>query len=143
MKESYWGYWLILLGVFIFIILMLIQSYTTANTQDYYIVKEITEQAMVDAIDYTYYREYGEVRINKEVFYESFLKRFVENTSLSTTYTVSFYDVYEAPPKVSVKVTSKSNTFTIVGNDETFESVNKITSILESYVKKNSTSEGE
>ena len=131
MKESYWGYWLILLGVFVIIIMLLIQNVTSTNTQDYYLVKEITEASMLDAVDYGYYRQYGEVRIIKEKFVESFLRRFAESANLSTTYNISFYDIYEAPPKVSVKVSSKSNTFNIMGYSSTFDIVNKIDAVLE------------
>ena len=66
MKESYWGYWLILLGILVVVVLMLVQSYTTTNTQDYYLIKEVTNAAMSDAVDYAYYRNTGEIRINKE-----------------------------------------------------------------------------
>ena len=38
MKESYWGYWLILLGVFVIVIMLIIQNVTSSNTQDYYLV---------------------------------------------------------------------------------------------------------
>ena len=131
MKESYWGYWLILLGVFVVVVLMLIQNVTSTNTQDYYLVKEITEAAMVDAVDYGYYREYGEVRISKEKFIESFLRRFANAANLSTTYEISFYDIYEAPPKVSVKVSSSSKTFRVFGDTTSFDIVNKIDSVLE------------
>ena len=131
MKESYWGYWLILLGVFVVIVLMLIQSVTSTNTQDYYLVKEITEAAMVDAVDYSYYRIYGEVRISKEKFIESFLRRFADSANLSKTYKISFYDIYEAPPKVSVKVSSSSSTFNVFGDTSSFDIVNKIDSVLE------------
>jgi hypothetical protein len=131
MKESYWGYWLIVLGVFVVIVLMLIQSVTSTNTQDYYLVKEITEAAMVDSVDYSYYRIYGEVRISKEKFVESFLRRFAESANLSKTYKISFYDIYEAPPKVSVKVSSSSSTFNVFGDASSFDIVNKIDSVLE------------
>jgi hypothetical protein len=131
MKESYWGYWLILLGVFVVIIMLLIQNVTSTNTQDYYLVKEITEASMLDAVDYGYYRQYGEVRIIKEKFVESFLRRFAESANLSTTYNISFYDIYEAPPKVSVKVSSKSNTFNVMGDSSSFDIVNKIDAVLE------------
>lgn len=131
MKESYWGYWLILLGIFVVVILMLVQSYTTTNTQDYYLIKEVTNSAMVDAVDYAYYRNHGEIRINKEKFVESFLRRFSETVNLNTTYQVDFYSIYESPPKVTVKVTSASQTFMINGEAGAFESVNKVTAILE------------
>lgn len=131
MKSAFWGYWLILLGLFIVVIMMLVQSVTSGNTQDYYLVKEMAEAAMVDAVDYSYYRTYGEIKINKEKMYESFIRRFAETASLSQTYTINFYGVYEAPPKVSVEVKSSSSTFNIVGDSTTFDIVNRIDAIIE------------
>mgnify|MGYP005761867393 CR=1 FL=1 len=131
MKNALWGYWIILLGVFIVIIMLLVQNLTTSSTQDYYLVKEITEAAMVDAVDYSYYRTYGEIKINKEKFFESFLRRFSENASSATEYTVSFYGIYEAPPKVSVEIKSKSNTFNIAGDSESFDMVERLDAIIE------------
>ena len=107
MRESYWGYWIILLGIFVIVIMMLVSNVTTTNTQDYYLVKEVTEASMVDAVDYAYYRTTGELKINSEKFVESFLRRFADNVELNT-YQIDFYGIYEAPPKVSVKVTTKS-----------------------------------
>lgn len=130
MKESYWGYWIILLGVFVTVILMLIANITTKNTEDYLLVKQITEAAMIDAVDYGYYRDHEELRINREKFVENFLRRFAENASLST-YKIDFYGIYEAPPKVTVKVTTKSNAFMIAGDSATFDIVNRVDAILE------------
>ncbi|MBQ6841435.1 MAG: hypothetical protein IJO63_04910 [Bacilli bacterium] len=132
MKEAYWGYWLVVLGVFIIVVLLLVQSFTSSNTQDYYLVKTITEAAMEDAIDFAYYRQYGELKINKEKFYESFLRRFAEEASIATTYDIEFSEIYEAPPKVGVKVSSRANTFNIAGDAESFDIVNRIDAILES-----------
>lgn len=132
MKESYWGYWLMVLGVFIIVVLLLVRSYTTNNTQDFYLVKEISEASMLDAVDYAYYREYGEVKISKEKFMEVFIRRFAEEASIATTYDIEFGDIYEAPPKVSVKVSSKSSTFNVSGDTTTFDIVNKLDAILES-----------
>ena len=134
MKESYWGYWLMVFGVFIIVVLLLIQSFTSTNTQDYYLIKEISEASMVDAIDYGYYRTYGELKMNKEKFYEVFLRRFAEEASFSTTYTIEFTEVYEAPPKIGVKVSSKSGAFNVSGDSTTFDIVNKVDAILESKV---------
>lgn len=119
-----------MLGVFILVIMMLISSVTTQNTEDYYLIKEVTEAAMVDAVNYGYYREYQELKIDREKFIESFLRRFSENVSLNT-YEVSFYGIYEAPPKVSVKVKSKSKTFVIAGDAASFDIVNKVDGVLE------------
>lgn len=134
MKNAFWAYWLILLGTVIVVIMMLVQNLTTSSTQDYFLVKEITEASMIDAIDYSYYRKYGEIKINKEKFFESFFRRFAETASLNTTYTVSFYGVYEAPPKASVEIKSKSNTFTVLGDATTIDMVERIDSVLEGNV---------
>lgn len=131
MKNALWAYWLILLGILIFVIMLLVQNLTTASTQDYYIIKEITDASLIDAVDFTYYRTYGEVKINKEKFYESFIRRFAETANLSTTYTISFYGVYEAPPKVSVEIKSKSNSFSVMGDATEFDMVERIDAILE------------
>ena len=131
MKESLWGYWLIVLGVFVIVILMLVNSATTSNTQDYYLMKEVTESAMIDAVDYAYYRKYGELKMNKEKFVENFLRRFAENVSLGSEYQIDFYGLYEVPPKASVVVTTKSQKFTIAGNESDLEIVNRLDSILE------------
>ena len=130
MKESYWGYWLIVLGVGVIIVMMLISNVSATNTQDYYVLKEISEAAMVDAVDYGYYRESGELRINKEKFVENFLRRFAENVSLST-YQIDFYSIYESPPKASVQVITKSNTYQLNSNVESFDIINRVDAILE------------
>ncbi len=131
MKESYWGYFLILLGIFVIVIMMLVNNVTTTNTQDYYLLKEVTQAAMLDAVDYGYYRNNGELRIVKEKFIENFLRRISESVNINNTYTFEFYDLYECPPKVSVKVTTKSGTYNIGGNASSFDIVNKIDAILE------------
>ena len=92
---------------------------------------------MTDAIDFAYYSTYGELKINKEKFYESFIRRFADEASVSTAYTIEFSEIYEAPPKVSVKVTSKANSFTITGDSDSFDIVNKIDGILEMPIAQN------
>ncbi|MBE6161207.1 MAG: hypothetical protein E7158_03205 [Firmicutes bacterium] len=131
MKEVYWGYWLIVLGVFITVVMMLISNVTTSDTQDYYLIKEVTEASMFDAIDLATYRESGELKMNQEKFVESFLRRFSENVTLTKTYTIEFYDIIEVPPKVSVQVKSESSSFVIAGDSESFDVVNKVDAILE------------
>jgi len=131
MKEAYWGYWIITLGIFVVIIMLLIQNVTSNNTEDYYTVKQISEAAMVDSIDYAYYREYGELKINKEKFIETFLRRFAEIASLTTKYEILFTGIYEAPPKVSVEITSSTNSYVIAGDAESFDIANRVDAILE------------
>lgn len=131
MKEVYWGYWLIVLGVFITVVMMMITNVTTSSTQDYYLIKEVTEASMFDAVDLATYRENQTLKINQEKFVESFIRRFSENVSLSTTYNIEFYAIQEQPPKVSVKVSSKSSVFTISGDSKSFDLVDKVDGILE------------
>ena len=131
MKESYWGYWLILLGIFVIGVMMLVNSTTTTTTQDYYMLKEVTQASMIDAVDLSYYRLYGDVKMSEEKFVENFLRRFAENNSLSKTYTVEFYDIYEVPPKVSVKVATTTGDITIEGTTDSYAVVNKLDAVLE------------
>lgn len=137
MKESFWGYFLIMLGIFVIVILILIESITTSNTQDTYLLKEVTEASMSDAVDYGYYRTYGEIRIHREKFIENFLRRFSESVNLNKSYKVEFYAIYEAPPKVTVKVTTTSEDAAINNKTSSFDVVNKISSILEVELDEN------
>ncbi len=131
MKESYLGYWLILLGVFIVAIMLLIRNVTANSSEDYYVLKQVCDSAMIDAIDYAYYRDYGEVKINKEKFMENFLRRFAESVSATSNYKVLFTAIYEAPPKVSVEVTSKTDKYVISSESTDVDIAQRIDSILE------------
>ena len=131
MKESYWGYWLIVLGIFVVVILLLIRNVTSNNTEDYYELNQISEAAMIDAVDYAYYREYGELKINKEKFIENFIKRLADTASSSSNYEVLFTAIYEAPPKVSVQINSKTESYNIGTSSETFDITNRVDAILE------------
>ncbi|MBQ4031100.1 MAG: hypothetical protein II625_05030 [Bacilli bacterium] len=116
MKESYWGYWFIILGLFVVSILLLTNDATTTSTQDYYQLKEVANSAIYDSVDYGYFQLTGELRIHKEVFVENFLRRFAETVSPTNTYDVEFYDLFESPPKVSIKISTQTSGF-IVGRD--------------------------
>ena len=116
MTESYWGYWFILLGVFITMIMILSNDATTTDTQDYYQLKEAANSALYDSIDYSYYSQTRQVRILKEVFVENFLRRFAETVNITDSYKVEFYDLYESPPKVSVKVSTTTAGY-LIGRD--------------------------
>ena len=99
MKESYWGYWFIILGLFVVSILLLTNDATTTSTQDYYQLKEVANSAIYDSVDYGYFQLTGELRIHKEVFVENFLRRFAETVSPTNTYDVEFYDLFEKVAK--------------------------------------------
>ena len=42
---------------------------------DTVLLKEVTNGSMHDSIDWSYYKKYGEVRINTEKFVEVFIRR--------------------------------------------------------------------
>ncbi|MBE6153215.1 MAG: hypothetical protein E7166_03200 [Firmicutes bacterium] len=131
MKESFWGYLIIILGVFTLSVIMLFNDVTNTNDQNYYLVKEVTEAAMLDSVDIAYYRQTGIVSINKDKFAENFSRRYAESAGLNKTYKIKIYDIVEQPPKVSLSVSSKTGTVNISGTAEQFDIVNKIDAILE------------
>ena len=88
------------------LILINIISNSTGSELDYYLVKETAEAAMEDAIDVKYYRDNYALRIDKDKFVESFLRRFAASVDNTRYYRIGFYDLNEVPPKVSVKVDS-------------------------------------
>ncbi|HIT10691.1 MAG TPA: hypothetical protein IAC24_03740 [Candidatus Onthousia faecigallinarum] len=124
----------LILALFTFGVVNLVQNYQTGNELDYYLLKETTEAAMTDAVDIGYYRLSGLLRIDKEKFVESFMRRFAQNVANNRYYRIGFYDINETPPKVSVKVDSAT---AASFNNETFEISNQIDAVLESKYKEN------
>ena len=99
---------IIILSLATSLMINIISNYSSGSELDYYLVKETSEAAMIDAIDVGYYRENGLLRIDKEKFVESFIRRFADSVDNTRNYQVSFYDLNEVPPKVSVKVDSST-----------------------------------
>ena len=106
MKESYWGYLVIVIGIVAILVIFFFQNITNADEQNYALLKETTEAAMFDAIDMREYTENRTIRINREKFVENFVRRFAENVKLTNTYQIDIYDIVETPPKVSLRVQS-------------------------------------
>lgn len=123
---------IIILSVFSLIIINIISTGSSGSELDYYLVKETTEAAMVDAIDASFYRQTGQLRMDKDKFAESFLRRFADSVDNTREYTIGFYDMNETPPKVSVKV----NSYTVLSFEGTKPLLStKIDSILETKYK--------
>lgn len=97
---------IIFLSLLALLLVNVLSNYSTGSELDYYLVKETTDAAMEDAIDYVYLRTCGLYRIDKEKFVENFVYRFADSVDATRDYTISFYDINEVPPKVSVKVDS-------------------------------------
>ena len=111
MKESFWGFGLVLLGVTLFAFISFVQRMTKTNEEDFYMGKEILSASMIDAIDMGSYRSTGELVMSKEKFVEVFIRRFSETVSLGKAYQVDFYDIIEYPPKASVRIRTDSSYF--------------------------------
>lgn len=132
MKWSFASVGLIVLGLTGVAIIMLFQQITTNNENDYYLLKEVTEAAMIDAIDISYYRETGNLKIVTEKFVENFTRRFAESTVfVASDYKISFYDIIETPPKVSIVIDTGLGEYTIHGNSDEYNIANKLDAILE------------
>lgn len=131
MSQSVWGYWIISLGIGVITVMILVQNYTIINQEDYYLLKEVTQAAMNDAIDYSHYRQHGELKIHREKFIENFIRRFSESVKGNKNYKIDFYDIYETPPKVSVKVSTKTSSFQVSGDTMDLDVTNSIDAILE------------
>lgn len=136
MKWSTVTVGVMILGIIGVSIILLFQQLTTTNENDYYLLKEITEAAMVDSIDISYYRETGELKIVRDKFVENFTRRFAESTLIiGTKYTIKFFDIMEEPPKVSVRIDTGIENYKIYNTSGNYEVLNQLTGIFE-YVGK-------
>lgn len=133
MKESIWGYWIVVLGVSIIGLMMFLQNYTTTSEQDYYLIKSSLEASMYEAVDYGFYRDTGRFKMNKEKFVENFLRRFSETVNINRTYKIDFYEISEEPPLASVSVMTSTQTANFGNNEvdtEDIDVTNRLTAML-------------
>ncbi len=130
MKESFWGYMVIVLGVVAIAVIWLIANSTRTDQHNFYLLRETVEASMLDSVDLAVYRQTGEIEINEATFIENFLRRFANNADLSNTYVIEIYDISTKPPKVSMKVSSASDV-TATGDIISFNMINNIDAILE------------
>ena len=100
---------IIIMALMGFFAVNMVTSQQTGSELDYYLLKDTTEAAMNDAIDYDFYSNNGVVRMDKEKFLESFVRRFADSVDGTRDYNIDVYDLNETPPKVSVKISSKSS----------------------------------
>ena len=132
MKWSFAIAGVVIAGLIGLAIIMLFQNITTNNEQDYYLLKEVAEAAMTESVDVAYYRTTGEIKISEQKFVENFIRRQAEVASFNANgYKIEFYDIMEVPPKASIRVTSKSDTYKITTDAQNFDIVNELNAILE------------
>ena len=161
MNSSVWAYFLVLLGMLGIVIINTSTNLLMTNEQDYFILKETAEAAMIDAVDMRAYREGlgyddvriendptsmycitgqpGTIRIFKEKFVENFVRRFANNIDMARKYRIIINDIDECPPKVSITLISSQHfDFVKMFTSTEVEDaaiVNTITAILEEYPK--------
>lgn len=132
MKWSFYSAGMIMFGLVGFGIIFLFVQLTVNSDEEYYLLKEVTEASMYDAIDLAYYRNTGELKIVKEKFVESFIRRFAESTNINAeSYDIKIYNVVESPPKVSIEITSNLGEKTIFESTDEYSVINDLDAILE------------
>lgn len=120
---------IIILGVLTLACVNLVQNYQSGNELDYYLLEETTQAAMLDAVDYGYYKTSGGIiRVDREKFLESFMRRFAESVDGTKSYNIKIIDFNETPPKASIQV-GTSTVASVAG--ENFDIVSSIDAILE------------
>ena len=130
MREATWGYGVLILGIISIAFIWFFANITRTDQHNYNLLKEVTESAMLDAVDLAAYRSDGTIRIIEEKFVENFIRRFAENADLNNTYKIEIFDVNEVPPKVSLRVSSVKQA-NVTGEIVEFDVVNNIDAILE------------
>lgn len=136
MKESSWAFALVSFGLAIFAILMLTQRISTSTEEDFYLGREVLTASMLDAVDYSTFRNTGELVMIEQKFVEIFIRRFAESVSGTKTYKLDFYDIREYPPKASVRVRTSSGSTTIGSSqfDVTLDTL--LSGVLETVIER-------
>lgn len=131
MKETMWAWFVVVVGIVCLTAVFFFQRIVNTSEHNYYILKEVTEASMWDAVDLGHYRKTdGDIKIIKEKFVESFIRRFAQSANLSRKYLIEVYDVNEVPPKVSIKVSSMESG-AVINDVYNFDIVNKLDAIFE------------
>lgn len=132
MKETFFSYIIIVLGMFVIVFILLVQDLTSTSEEDYYLAKEVMEASMIDALDMGLYRQNGTIRIVESKFVESFIRRFAESVNDSKDYTIEFYEIYETPPKATVVIKTNSKSAKIsIDENESYSIITRTSGILE------------
>ena len=143
MKYLYWGFVLIMFGLFGLVFIVIFESITINNESEYYVLKEAMEASMLEAVDWACYRignDCGpyDVKISEQKFVENFTRRYAASASGSvTSYEIQFYDIIEKPAKATVVIKGKTQKYSILSSkneDVTFDLTNELSGILELYI---------
>lgn len=131
MKESAWGYLILVLGVAIIAIMLLVQNLTTTSEENFYLTREVLEASMYDAVDYGTYARSGKLVMSEQKFVEVFLRRFAESVTNNRTYNINFYDIHEYPPKATVLITTDTGETTVSSDSVNININTYLSAVLE------------
>lgn len=132
MKYAFWGVGLIAGGALGLVFLVMFENITVNNESEYYVLRESVEASMYESIDLAYYTETGNLKIIEQKFVANCTRRFFNSISgLGSGYSLTFYDIMESPPKVSVVANNRTTSYSIVGEDSGFNVENTLSAILE------------
>ena len=134
MKYAYLSLGIILVGILGLSFITFFQNVTINNESEYYVLKESVEASMYESIDMSYYMTTGKLKILEEKFVANCTRRFYSNIEGNGSgYSLTFYDIMEKPPKVSVVATSKTDNYQLKFNSDTTSAdiQNKLSGILE------------
>ena len=125
MKESIWGWAIVVIGIVSIFFVYFFQNITNTDEHNYNLLKDVTEAAMLDAVDKASYKD-GVLFMDEEKFAESFVRRFAESA-----YVIKIYDIVASPPKVSLEVKSTEKGNVTGGEILEFDISNRLDAILE------------
>lgn len=130
MKESIWGWAIVVIGIVSIFFVYFFQNISNTDEHNYNLLKDVTESAMMDAVDKASFSK-GYLFMDAEKFVESFVRRFAESATLSRTYVIKIYDISEMPVKVSLEVSSTEKGNITGGEILEFDISNRLDAILE------------
>ncbi|MEG0799141.1 MAG: DUF5411 family protein [Bacilli bacterium] len=135
MKEALWGYLILVLGVVVIIVMLVSQNYSVTDEENYYLVKETMEASMLESVDYGVYRRDGVIRIIEAKFVENFTRRFAQSIKGAKTYKIEFYEIYECPPKATIRISTSTGKYTVSSSTSDFDIVTLLSGIIEEKTK--------
>lgn len=103
MSKAMYLVGIMLLGFFTLVIINVMSDVRSTSELDYYLLQEITEASMYDAVDYSYYRDTGLLKVDRDLFLENFNRRFATSVTNNRDYSIRIVDFNETPPKVSIE----------------------------------------
>ena len=148
MKYAFWGFGLIMAGLFGLVFIVMFESITVNNENEYYTLKEAMEASMLESVDFGCFRNSniddkgvkacnGSVKIVEQKFVENFTRRFAASVGGDVSgYQLEFLDIIESPPKATVIVTGDTQKYFVfeendADSQQSFSIVNNLTGIIE------------